>query len=208
VETPFLFLLGFLVAAVGVIPPGILNISAAKISVTVGYPRSVSFSIGVCLVVLAQTMIAIFFSRYISDHPELIAVLKLVAGVIFILVGIYFGFIAHPKPSGLPTVDLNSKKSYLFQGMFLSAINFLPIPYQAYMALTFSSWDWFHFDPYEIGLYIAGATMGTFSILYVYIFFFDALKHLKIFSAQNMNYIIGLVSAIIALITFYSSFTS
>jgi threonine/homoserine/homoserine lactone efflux protein len=208
VEATFLFLLGFSVAAVGVIPPGLLNISAAKISVTVGYQRSVSFSIGVCLVVLVQTLVALLFSRYISEHPEVVSVLKLVAVVIFVLVGIYYGFIARPKSTELSTVDMSSKKSYLFQGMFLSAINFLPIPYQAYMALTFSSWDWFHFDAYENGLYIAGATMGTFSTLYVYIFFFDSLKHLRMLSPQNMNYIIGLVSGLIALITFYSSFTS
>lgn len=206
-EATFLFLLGFSVAAIGVIPPGLLNISAAKISITVGYQRSLSFSIGVCLVVVIQTLVALLFSRYISEHPEIVFVLKLVAAVIFVLVGVFYGFIARPKSSEL-TLDLSSKKNYLFQGIFLSTINFLPIPYQAYMALTFSSWDWFHFETYENGLYISGVAMGTFSILYIYIFFFDALKHLKIFSPQNMNYIIGLVSGLLALITFISSFTS
>lgn len=207
-EVTFLFVLGFVVAGIGVIPPGLLNMSAAKISVTQGHNRSVIFSTGVCVVVLFQTLSAVLFSRYLSEHSELISVLKLVAGVIFALLSIYYFFLIKPQQAEVESVLLQSKSSYFFNGMLMSSINLLPIPYQAYMVLTFSSLDWFHFQPYENGLYIAGATMGTFTILYIYIFFFDALKHLRIFSARNMNYIIGFVSGTIALFTFYSSFIS
>ena len=42
----FVFLLGLLVAFIGVVPPGLLNLTAAKISLKEGYPRGFIFSLG------------------------------------------------------------------------------------------------------------------------------------------------------------------
>ena len=61
-----LFFLGLFVALIGVIPPGLLNMTAAKISLKEGAGRGIMFSTGVCLVVFFQTYIAAIFSRYLS----------------------------------------------------------------------------------------------------------------------------------------------
>ncbi|NNL61930.1 MAG: lysine transporter LysE, partial [Flavobacteriaceae bacterium] len=49
-----IFFLGLVIALIGVIPPGLLNMNAAKISLKEGYGRGIMFSIGVCLVVAVQ----------------------------------------------------------------------------------------------------------------------------------------------------------
>ena len=83
-------MLGLIIAFVGVIPPGLLNMTAAKISLKEGYSRGIMFSIGVCLIVMVQTYIAVIFARYLSNHPDIIEILQRVAFVIFILITIYY----------------------------------------------------------------------------------------------------------------------
>ena len=86
--------------------------------------------------------------------------------------------------------------------MLLSALNVFPIPYQAYMTITLASFGWMDFERTNIITYVTGASMGTFVMLYFYIFFFDKIKDKKFTSQKSMNYSIGIITGIVALITF------
>lgn len=195
------FFIGFIVTSIGVIPPGLLNISAAKISLKEGHSRGIIFSIGVSVTVIFQTLIAVFFARYLSNHPDVVDVLQRVAMVIFFLISIYYLFIAKPKAKPNEELNNKSKRNRFFFGMFLSSLNVFPIPYQAYMSITLASFGLLGFDGTSIMSYVAGASMGTFAMLYVYIFFFDKIKSQKITSHKNMNLSIGVITGIVALIT-------
>ena len=85
--------------------------------------------------------------------------------------------------------------------MLLSALNVFPIPYQAYMTITIASFGWLNFDKVSITSYVAGVAMGTFIMLYIYIFFFDRIKDKSFTSQKNMNYIIGTITGAIAVVT-------
>lgn len=197
-----IFFLGLIVALVGVVPPGLLNMTAAKISLKEGHVRGIVFSIGVCVIVFLQTYVAAIFARYLSNHPDVVSILQRVAFVIFVLITIYFLLIA--KNKNKPDVEdtIRSKHSRFFHGMFLSSLNVFPIPYQAYMTITLASFGWLELDKISIISYVCGATMGTFVMLYVYIFFFDKIKSKTFTSQKNMNYIIGTITGIIAGVTF------
>ncbi|SEP95894.1 LysE type translocator [Hyunsoonleella jejuensis] len=197
----FIFFLGLFFALVGVVPPGLLNMTAAKISLKEGHVRGIVFSIGVCVVVFAQTYVAAIFARYLSKHPEVIDILRSVALVIFVLITVYFLFIAKASSQQQIQPKIKSKHSRFFQGMLMSAINMFPIPYQAYMTITLASVGWLNFEQTSIISYVAGACMGTFVMLYVYIFFFDRIKSKSLTSQKNMNYIIGSITGIISIIT-------
>ena len=69
------------------------------------------------------------------------------------------------------------------------------------MSITLASFGLLGFDGTSIMSYVAGASMGTFAMLYVYIFFFDKIKSQKITSHKNMNLSIGVITGIVALIT-------
>ena len=197
----FIFFLGLIVALIGVIPPGLLNISAAKISLKEGHVRGIMFSIGVCIIVFFQTYLASIFARYISNHVEIIEILQRAALIIFILITIYYLFVAKDKSNTNIEPEVKSKHSRFFQGMFLSSINVFPIPFQAYMTITLASFGWLDFSTTSIISYVTGAAMGTFVMLYIYIFFFDKIKNKSISSQKNMNYIIGGITGIISFIT-------
>ncbi|GAL67756.1 lysine transporter LysE [Jejuia pallidilutea] len=196
-----IFFLGLFFALLGVIPPGLLNMTAAKISLKEGHVRGIVFSVGVCVIVFAQTYLAAIFARYLSRHPEVVSILRSVALVIFVLITIYFLFIAKASPKQQIQPKIKSKHSRFFQGMLMSAINVFPIPYQAYMTITLASVGWLNFEQTSIISYVAGAGMGTFVMLYIYIFFFDKIKSKSFTSQKNMNYIIGGITGIISILT-------
>ena len=198
------FFLGLFVALIGVIPPGLLNMTAAKISLKEGAGSGIMFSTGVCLVVFIQTYIAAIFSRYLSNRSDVVAILQRVAFVIFVLITIYFLILASKQKKQKQVVeeDIRSKKSRFFYGMLLSGLNVFPIPYQAYMTISLASLEVMDFERLSIITYVTGASMGTFVMLYVYIFFFDKIKDKAFTSQKNMNYIIGSVTGLVALITF------
>ena len=64
------FIIGFVAAFVGVIPPGLLNMSAAKISMKESRKAAVLFSIGVGVTVIFQTLVALLFAKYLDQHPK------------------------------------------------------------------------------------------------------------------------------------------
>lgn len=200
-DITFIFIIGLLIALVGVIPPGLLNMTAAKVSLKEGYNRGVMFSIGVCVIVCVQTCIASIFASYLSNHPDVVDILQRVAFVIFVLITIYYLLIAKKQPKPQLEQSIKSKRSRFFQGMLLSSLNVFPIPYQAYMTITLASFGWLTFESISIASYVAGAAMGTFIMLYVYIFFFDKIKDKNFTTQKNMNYIIGTITGVIAIIT-------
>lgn len=186
---------------IGVIPPGLLNMTAAKISLKDGYNRGVIFSIGVCVVVILQTYIAMVLGEYLTLHQGIVEILQRVALVLFILITVYFLVIANKNEAPKLEPKIGSIHSRFFQGMFMSALNMFPIPFHAYMSVTLSTWGWLDFEPSSISSYVAGVTSGTFTMLYVYIFFFEKIKGRALTSPKNMNLIIGSITGVISLFT-------
>jgi threonine/homoserine/homoserine lactone efflux protein len=200
-DITIVFFLGFIVALVGVIPPGLLNMTAAKISLKDGYARGITFSIGACVIIVFQTYIGTLFARYLSNHQDVVDVLQRVAFVIFVLITIYFLAIAKTEDKPQAEIKIKSKKSRFFQGILLSALNVFPIPYYAYMSITIASFGWMDFEKTSIISYVAGATMGSFVTFYIYIFFFDKIKSKTLTSQKSMNYLIGIVTGVISIMT-------
>ena len=96
------FIIAFSAAFIGVIPPGLINMSAAKISMKEGRRNAALFSLGVCFTVMLQTYIALLFARYLEKNPNVIASLEQVALGIFICITVYFLFIAKDTRRSIP----------------------------------------------------------------------------------------------------------
>lgn len=176
--------------------------TAARISLKEGAGRGIMFSTGVCIVVFVQTYVAAIFARYLSNHRDIVEILQRVAFVIFVLITIYFLLLASKQKEAKLKTEIKSKHGRLLHGMLLSVLNVFPIPYQAYMTITMVSFGWMNFERLSIVTYVTGAATGTFVMLYFYIFFFDKIKDRKFTSQKSMNYSIGIITGIVALVTF------
>jgi len=195
------FIIGLVASIIGVTPPGLLNMSAAKISMKEGRKIAFLFSLGVATAVLIQTFIALIFARYIDKHPEIVDMLQKVALGIFLSLTIYFFFIAKNKQKETIKEVNNSKTNRFFSGMFLAALNLLPIPYWVYISITFSSFGWFSFSQPALWACIIGSALGTFFVLGLYAWFFRPKENQRVLKF-NMNYVIGTVTVAISIITF------
>lgn len=140
------FLVGFMAAFLGVVPPGLLNMSAVKISIKEGRKSAVLFCIGVCAIVIIQTYIALLFARYLDQHSEIVGMLQKVALGIFICITIYFFFIAKDTRRVIPENGNHSKTNRFFYGMLLGILNLLPLPYWVYISITFAGFGMFSFS--------------------------------------------------------------
>ena len=194
------FIIGFIASLIGVIPPGLLNMTAAKISMKQGRKVALLFSAGVCITVCAQTFIALIFARYLDRHPEVVDILQEVALGIFISLTLYFLFLAKDTRREIPKEMEYSKTNRFFYGILLASLNLLPLPYWVYISVTFSAFRWFSFEQTPLLATVVASGMGTFFMLFIYAQYFRK-KNGKNLLHLNMNYLIGLITGIISIIT-------
>ena len=195
---PFLF--GFLAASIGVFPPGLINMTAAKISIIDGRVRALMFILGATIVVFFQTYIAVVFANYINLHPEIIILCREIGTVIMFFATIYFLFFAK-KQKIKDKIKIKSKKSRFFMGMVISAINILPIPYYVLITVTLAAFHLFSFQPVPIYSFVSGVVAGSFTIFYCYVVMFEKFKPKATYLINNMNTILGTVTAIVTVFT-------
>ena len=197
--------LGLIISAVGVALPGLLNMTAAKISLNDGRGRAVIFALGATTIVFIQTYIAVSFAKFINRNPGIINLLQEIGLGIFAVLTLYFLFFAKKPPikkQAAEVVVVNSRTSRFFLGALLSALNFFPVPYYVFISITLSTYGYFFFDNLFVLLFVSGVTVGSFAMFYLYILFFKGIKKKTDFFMNNMNYIIGTVTGLIAVVTF------
>ena len=85
-----LFFATFSAAFMATVPPGLLNMNAAKTSVEKGKLNGIIFSLGVSSMIMVQSYIAVLISKFLYRNPEVIDVLLKIALVIFAFFAVYF----------------------------------------------------------------------------------------------------------------------
>ncbi|MGH2667205.1 lysine transporter LysE [Flavobacterium sp.] len=197
--------LGFITAAIGISPPGLINMTAAKISVQDGKIRAMLFAAGALIIIFFQTLLALIFARYIDSHQEVVILLREIGFGIFSVLTLYFLFLAKgPKKSVKDTLKIKSKKSRFFLGMLISAINFFPIPYYVFVSVSLASFGYFSFQISSIYTFVIGVVFGSFAVFYAYIAFFKKIESKTDFLIQNMNAIIGSVTGLVSIFSLYN----
>ena len=74
---------GFIAAVIGILPPGLINMTAAKVDFTDGRKRAMVFVLGALIVIFFQTYISVIFAQYINSHQEIVVLLREIGLVIF-----------------------------------------------------------------------------------------------------------------------------
>jgi threonine/homoserine/homoserine lactone efflux protein len=195
------FLSGFISAVFGFAIPGLINMAGAKVSIKEGRDRAILFIAGAVIIIFFQTLTAIVFARFIDSHPNVIVLLREVGFGIFLVLTIYFLFLAKKPKAKKEQMRMRSKTSRFFLGMLLAALNFFPVPYFVFITITAASFNFFYFEKLPIFLFLVGVVLGSFMVFYYYIVFFKKIESKTDFFFKNMNKIIGSITGIVALIT-------
>ena len=106
------FILGLVVSIIGIIIPGMLNMTIAKISVNENRNQALRFAFGAILVVFFQAFLGTYFAKFLDANPVFSEGLKKIGTLIFITITIVFtilGMQAHKKNK--ITVEIGNKKN-------------------------------------------------------------------------------------------------
>lgn len=195
--------LGFCIAFLAVILPGLINMTAAKISTQEGKNEALSFAAGAAVIIFFQTFIAVLFARFISLHEEIVSTLQEIGIFVFSLLSIYFFWIAE-KPKKIKTDSkVKGKSNRFFLGMLLSTLNLLPIPFYVFASMSLSASGYFSFDKIPVSSFVIGVVTGSFTVFYIYIVAFKKIEKKTEFLMRNINTIIGSVTTFMAVVTLF-----
>lgn len=192
---------GLLSAAIGIALPGLINMTAAKVSIRDGREKALLFVFGALIIIVFQTFLAILFARFIDARPDVVVVLREIGFAIFTVLTFYFLIWAKKNKFKTDQTKMHSKTNRFFTGILLSSLNFFPIPYYVFITVFLSSLGVFSFEKIPVVLFLVGVLLGSFSVFYYYICFFKKIESKTDFFIKNMNKIIGSITGIIALIT-------
>ena len=191
---------GLFLSAIGISLPGLINMTAAKISVRDGRSRALIFVAGAMVIIFIQTYIAVAFAKLINGRPDLIFMLQEIGLVVFTLLTIFFLFIAKKPKVKAEDTKVRTKVGRFFLGMLLSALNFFPIPYFVFVSVTLANNGHIEFAPLNNFMFVMGVVIGSFAVFYLYIIFFKRIEHKTDWMMRNMNYFLGSVTGLVAIV--------
>lgn len=199
------FFLTFLIAALGVVPPGMLNLKIAQISIKKGNLAVNKFIFGVVLVVFFQSLLGFYCSIFLNNHPNFTKNLKLIGCVVFLGLSLYFfgKGVQELRLKSQKPIAINQKSNYFLYGLFLSAINVFPIPFYGFFSWYLSSIFQNFFSILNGFSFTIGATLGTCSIYWLYAKLFYQHQQKTKFFIKNINFIIGTITLLVGCFTFY-----
>ena len=198
-----LFFATFSAAFMATVPPGLLNMNAAKTSVEKGKLNGIIFSLGVSSMIMLQAVIAVYISKYLHRNPDVVEVLLKIAVLVFAFFAIYFFIAARSnKKKKVKAVDISKRNSF-FKGMLLAALNLLTIPYYSGLNIMWNATGWIKFEVWDIVVFVLAAGCGTFSVLYMYTIYFNKLENKTDRFSKNSNYILSALMVVLLMMTIY-----
>ncbi|CAM2828282.1 LysE family transporter [Flavobacterium frigoris] len=195
---------GFITALIGITPPGLLNMTAAKVNLKEGKRNAFWFVFGAVIIIFFQAYLAILFARVINIRPDIVILLREIGFAIFGALTVYFLWIAKKPKIKKAKIVKSSKKTRFFLGMLLSALNFFPIPYYVFVSITLSSYNIFSFNESSILTFVIGSVLGSTLVFYFYITFFQKIEDKADYLLRNMNTIIGSITGAVSIITLFN----
>lgn len=196
--------LGLIISIGGIIIPGMLNMTIAKISVKESQKQALNFALGAVVVVFIQSFLGTYFAKFLDANPVFSEGLKKIGTFIFIGLTIAFtimGFNAKKKKDIEVTID--KKRNRFFYGMAMSSFNMFAIPWYAFTTLMMASKELFQYDMVSIVLFTVSAAIGTYFVFYLYAKFFKLIEHKLTFIVQNINFLIAVLTGIVAISSVY-----
>ncbi len=190
--------LGFVMAFLSLIPPGMLNMTAVKTSIQKGRNEGVWFSLGAALVVIPQAFIALVFARYFVENPQVVERLEIAGIIVLFVLAITFFMQARKKFKG--EGGKREGKSFLL-GMLMSGMNMLAIPFYLVLSSVLENRGLLQTEQPFINLFVTGVFLGAFSLFFLYANFAQIIQRKAQFIARNINYILSLLFLVLGILT-------
>lgn len=199
---PILFFATLLAAIVASAPPGLLNVNAAKISVEKGKKSGIIFSLGIAVMVFIQAYISVRIAKFLIRNPHVVGWLMKAAVVVFAVLAVFF-FVKATRKQIQHSAEIKQGKTLgdFGKGLFLASLNFLQIPFYSGLNTFFGANGIMTYEIIDEVIFIAGAGIGTFLVMYLYVFYFNKLDANSSKFSKNSYYVLGVLMVILLVIT-------
>ncbi len=194
---------GFSVAFLAMMAPGMLNMTALKVSLDAGEKEGRKFAFGAVQIIAIQSGIALFFASYFVIHPTVIEYIEEAAVVIFFILSFYFYKIS-VKQKGNNVKEV--KNNYLFKGALIAALDMLTIPFYITITTYLASKDIIIIEKPFMYLFVFGVFLGALTLLFTYIHYANYISKKSPFITKNMNKILSGLFFVLAITTLVKLF--
>ncbi len=191
-------LLGFVMAFISLIPPGMLNMTAVRTKIEKDKKSALQFALGAAIIVIPQAYIALAFAKYFADHPEVIDRLTIAGVVVLFVLSIFFFIQARKKFKG---EGKKKKGNFVLIGMFMSMMNMLAIPFYLVLSSVLETKGLLLMSQPYISIFVAGVFLGAFALFAMYVVFATFIEKKAQFIARNINYILSLLFLVLGILT-------
>jgi len=194
--------LGFVMAYLSLVPPGMLNMTAVRTAIEKGYTSGRWFSLGAALVVIPQAFVALVFAKFFAQHPEVVERLNYAGVVVLFVLSVAFFLQARKKFKG--EGKKRKGKSFVV-GMLMSTMNMLAIPFYLVLTSVLENRGMLMTEQPFINLFVTGVFLGAFALFMTYVRFADVIQKRAQFIARNINYILSALFLVLGILTFFKN---
>ena len=195
-----IYIYTYLAAFIGVVPPGLVNMSVAKTCLEKGRRNGILMAFGASVIVFFQALIAVVISKYIFSNPYVKSMFLKTGIAILILMFLYFLLSANRKKTQQNIKKRTGAKSF-FTGILVSALNIFPLPYFVLIATLLTNNFKVTFTIFNDLLFSLSAALGTLSTLYLYIIFIMKIDGKTELFKKYSNYFMALLMLILIVVT-------
>jgi threonine/homoserine/homoserine lactone efflux protein len=183
-------ILGVLMGFVGLIPPGLINMTTVRNTLDHGSAAGLKYAAGASLIVLVQASVALVFANYFYTHPEVLMSLKSFGILVFFILSVFFFNLAQKR---LKATNKACKSNFFIKGMFMSSMNMLSLPFYLGWSAVLQSKGLLILEYPYILLFVIGASSGAFSLFYLYSMFSKIISSRAHFISKNINYVLSVL---------------
>ena len=191
---------GILMAYIGLIPPGMLNMTTMSTTLQKGKNNGMKFAAGAASIVLVHAGVAIIFARYLNEHPSIIESLKYAGIPVFLGLAYFFYTKGRKEFKGK---GKEGEGNPFLQGLTMSSFNMLGIPFYLGISTLLQSKGYIRLDAPEMYFVIFGAVLGAFALFKTYSILAEKLIVRISFVAKNINYILSALFLILAVLLIF-----
>ncbi len=197
------FLWGLMISFLGSLPMGTLNITAMQIGIQESVNHALQFSIGSLLVEMVYVRLSLVAINWVRRQEKLMRIMEWITLAIIVALAIGSFIAATKDGAGSKNIMLHNSMNRILLGMFLCAINPVQIPFWFGWSTVLFTKKILQPVKSQYNSYIIGIGLGTLLGNCVFIFGGKWLVE-KIHNSEDyLNWVIGGIFTITALIQIY-----
>ncbi len=197
-----IFFWGMIISFLGSLPLGTLNVTAMQIGVQESIKDALFFSGGCLLVEIIYVRISLVGIDWVRKQDKLMKAMEWITLLIILALAAGSFISAMKEGGGAKNVMLNNNMHRFLLGLFMSAINPVQIPFWFGWSSVLFTKKILIPSPKVYNVYILGIGIGSLMGIAVFIFGGKWLVQRISNSQEYLNWVIGIIFTITAIIQF------